>query len=252
MGWKNELFPHLPDDPNPRVFLDLAVGPTPVGRVVIILKADKAPKTCENFRCLCTGEKGVDSKGRKLHFKGSSFHRVVPDFLLQGGDVVHPDALDPMNGAGQTSIYQSEENPDGFFDCEYNSLRHAGPGVISMANQGPNTNGSQFMIELRAHPFFDHLHTVFGVLYEGLPVLRVVERYGTPMNGSEEGGAPTEPVRIINCGHDRDPRDPARAGRADGGRAARRRARRARGRDAGDGAGRARRARADGGRADRH
>jgi len=200
MGWKNELFPHLPDDPNPRVFLDLAVGPTPVGRVVIILKADKAPKTCENFRCLCTGEKGVDSKGRKLHFKGSSFHRVVPDFLLQGGDVVHPDALDPMNGAGQTSIYQSEENPDGFFDCEYNSLRHAGPGVISMANQGPNTNGSQFMIELRAHPFFDHLHTVFGVLYEGLPVLRVVERYGTPMNGSEEGGAPTEPVRIINCG----------------------------------------------------
>ena len=102
MGWKNELFPHLPDDPNPRVFLDLAVGPTPVGRVVIILKADKAPKTCENFRCLCTGEKGVDSKGRKLHFKGSSFHRVVPDFLLQGGDVVHPDALDPMNGAGQT------------------------------------------------------------------------------------------------------------------------------------------------------
>ena len=134
MGWKNELFPHLPDDPNPRVFLDLAVGPTPVGRVVIILKADKAPKTCENFRCLCTGEKGVDSKGRKLHFKGSSFHRVVPDFLLQGGDVVHPDALDPMNGAGQTSIYQSEENPDGFFDCEYNSLRHAGPGVISMAH----------------------------------------------------------------------------------------------------------------------
>ena len=103
MGWKNELFPHLPDDPNPRVFLDLAVGPTPVGRVVIILKADKAPKTCENFRCLCTGEKGVDSKGRKLHFKGSSFHRVVPDFLLQGGDVVHPDALDPMNGAGQTA-----------------------------------------------------------------------------------------------------------------------------------------------------
>ena len=202
MGWKNELFPHLPDDPNPRVFLDLAVGPTPVGRVVIILKADKAPKTCENFRCLCTGEKGVDSKGRKLHFKGSSFHRVVPDFLLQGGDVVHPDALDPMNGAGQTSIYQSDENPDGFFDCEYNSLRHAGPGVISMANQGPNTNGSQFMIELRAHPFFDHLHTVFGVLYEGLPVLRVVERYGTPMNGSEEGGAPTEPVDlgVPRCG----------------------------------------------------
>ena len=99
MGWKNELFPHLPDDPNPRVFLDLAVGPTPVGRVVIILKADKAPKTCENFRCLCTGEKGVDSKGRKLHFKGSSFHRVVPDFLLQGGDVVHPDALDPIPNA---------------------------------------------------------------------------------------------------------------------------------------------------------
>ena len=80
--------------------------------------------------------------------------------------MVHPDALDPMNGAGQTSIYQSEENPDGFFDCEYNP-RHAGPGVISMANQGPNTNGSQFMIEPRAHPFFDHLHTVFGVLYEG-------------------------------------------------------------------------------------
>ena len=71
-----------------------------------------------------------------------------------------------------------------------------------MANQGPNTNGSQFMIELRAHPFFDHLHTVFGVLYEGLPVLRVVERYGTPMNGSEEGGAPTEPVDlgVPRCG----------------------------------------------------
>ncbi len=118
MGWKNELFPHLPDDPNPRVFLDLAVGPTPVGRVVIILKADKAPKTCENFRCLCTGEKGVDSKGRKLHFKGSSFHRVVPDFLLQGGDVVHPDALDPMNGAGQTSIYQEARGPGRDLDGE--------------------------------------------------------------------------------------------------------------------------------------
>jgi len=199
MGWKNELFPHLPDDENPRVFLDMVVGPTPVGRVVIILKADKAPKTCENFRCLCTGEKGTDSKGNKLHFKGSSFHRVVPNFLLQGGDCVHR-AGDPENGAGQTSIYQSAENPEGFFDCEYNSLRHAGPGVVSMANQGPNTNGSQFMIELRAHPFFDHLHTVFGVLYEGLPVLRVIEQYGTAMSGGDSGGEPTQIVTIINCG----------------------------------------------------
>ena len=112
MGWKNELFPHLPDDPNPRVFLDLAVGPTPVGRVVIILKADKAPKTCENFRCLCTGEKGVDSKGRKLHFKGSSFHRVVPDFLLQGGDVVHPDDMCKLPlGHHEDDVHEHEEIP---------------------------------------------------------------------------------------------------------------------------------------------
>ena len=194
MGWKNELFPHLPDDPNPRVFLDLAVGPTPVGRVVIILKADKAPKTCENFRCLCTGEKGVDSKGRKLHFKGSSFHRVVPDFLLQGGDVVHPDALDPMNGAGQTSIYQSEENPDGFFDCEYNSLRHAGPGVISMANQGPNTNGSQFFICLDDTPWLNGKHVVFGKVVAGAETIRAMAAVGS------QSGATSQPVRIVDSG----------------------------------------------------
>ncbi|EFN54775.1 hypothetical protein CHLNCDRAFT_35742 [Chlorella variabilis] len=166
----------------PRVFFDLPAGSTPLGRVVMELRPDVVPRTAENFRALCTGEKGIGRSGKPLHFKGSSFHRVIPQFVCQGGDFTRG------NGTGGESIYGSKFNDENF------QLKHTGPGVLSMANAGPNTNGSQFFITTVATPWLDGRHVVFGSVVEGMDVVKKIEGYGSP------NGRPAQPIIVADCG----------------------------------------------------
>jgi hypothetical protein len=112
----------------PRVFFDVAIGQQEAGRVVMELYADVVPKTAENFRALCTGEKGRGAAGKALHFKGSKFHRIIPEFMIQGGDFTKG------NGTGGESIYGAKFKDENF------RLQHTKPGLLSMANAGPNTS----------------------------------------------------------------------------------------------------------------
>eukprot|EP00930_Biecheleria_cincta_P041036 TRINITY_DN2810_c0_g1_i2.p1 TRINITY_DN2810_c0_g1~~TRINITY_DN2810_c0_g1_i2.p1 ORF type:complete len:376 (-),score=65.09 TRINITY_DN2810_c0_g1_i2:86-1213(-) len=158
----------------PRVFFDVQVGGRPTTRIICELFSDIVPKTAENFRALCTGEKGLGESGKPLHYKGTTFHRVVPGFAVQGGDTTKGD------GTGGESIYGPS------FEDESFDLSHDSAGLLSMANRGPNSNGSQFFVVSKACPKMDLKHVVFGRVVEGMDaVRRIEETCGTADKGSD-------------------------------------------------------------------
>ena len=165
-----------------KVFLDISIDGKDVGRIVIGLYGKIVPRTAENFRGLCTGEFGKTIEGIPLHFKGSTFHRVIPEFMVQGGDFTKG------NGTGGESIYAKQ-----FLDENFH-LSHQGAGIVSMANSGPNSNTSQFYITLAETLWLDFKHVVFGEVIEGMDVVKSIESVKT------EEGKPLQVVTISNSG----------------------------------------------------
>ncbi|KAG9256012.1 cyclophilin-like domain-containing protein [Emericellopsis atlantica] len=183
----------LPESGNPLVFFDITLGGEPLGRITFELFADVVPKTAENFRQFCTGE-SKNGAGRPQGYKGSKFHRIVkstdapriPNFMCQGGDFLHGD------GTGSTCIWGFKS-----FEDENFTLKHDQPFLLSMANAGPNSNGSQFFITTVPTPFLDGKHVVFGKVADGVDVVKKMEATKTGYRGKD---VPNMDVVISQCG----------------------------------------------------
>eukprot|EP00040_Diaphanoeca_grandis_P014658 m.74505 g.74505 ORF g.74505 m.74505 type:complete len:911 (-) comp24666_c0_seq1:47-2779(-) len=165
-----------------KVFFDISIAEGDPQRIVMGLFGSIVPKTAENFRCLCTGENGMGKLGTDLSYKKSKFHRIIPDFMIQGGDFTRGD------GTGGESIYGAK-----FADEDF-SLKHTGVGCLSMANSGPNSNGSQFFICTAKTSWLDGKHVVFGQVIEGLDFVEALGSLGT------NSGKPKMSSTIVDCG----------------------------------------------------
>ncbi|CBK20464.2 Peptidyl-prolyl cis-trans isomerase [Blastocystis hominis] len=165
-----------------RVFFDIEIDGQKVGRIVMGLFGRTAPRTVENFRALCTGEKGIGRSGMPLHYKGTVFHRIIPHLMIQGGDIT------AGNGTGGESIYGHR------FPNENFRMKHVGPGLLSMVNSGPNANGSQFFITTVKAQWLDRRHVVFGRVIEGMKIVKMIEALGTG------NGTPLKKVVIADSG----------------------------------------------------
>jgi len=171
-----------PDDP--RVYFDIEIGGRAAGRIELQLFASVCPRACDNFRALCTGEKGLGANGKPLHYKGCPFHRVIPGFMCQGGDFTRFD------GTGGESIYGGKFEDE----WEHGVVRHSQPMLLSMANAGRNTNGSQFFLTTAETPHLDGKHVVFGRVASGEKVVKMIEAVGSMRGGT------SQVVRISACG----------------------------------------------------
>lgn len=165
-----------------RVYFDMDINSKPAGRIVMGLYGNVVPKTVQNFATLCRGDTTDARSGVRLAYQGSSFHRIIPNFMVQGGDFTR------HNGTGGVSIYGDR------FEDENFQLKHVGPGILSMANSGRNTNGSQFFICTQKTSWLDGKHVVFGVVEEGFDVVKRIESFGS------SSGRPGAKITIRNAG----------------------------------------------------
>jgi len=165
-----------------RCYLDISIDGEAAGRVEVGLYGNQVPKTAANFRALCSGEKGESASGVPLCFAESEFHRIIPGFMVQGGDFTRGD------GTGGESIYGAK-----FADEDF-GVKHTRAGLLSMANSGPDTNGSQFFITVADTPWLDGKHVVFGEVSAGMDVVRAVEALG------DANGTPSKEVSISASG----------------------------------------------------